>query len=122
LNHMKKKIQSSILNFMIFPQVERVQNRALFEQYSARKECMENQTQGSSVPVERELWHTVDTESTPLINSDGFNRNFCSRKCKTNTQRYDTVFIRPSSDGTYYVMALSVRRPVSVRVCLSHNS
>lgn len=63
--------------------MERVQNRTLFEQYSAMKEFIETQSQGSSVPLERQLWHTVDIEDISEVNSSGFNRNKCSRKCKT---------------------------------------
>lgn len=80
--------------------MERVQNRTLFEQYSAMKEFIETQSQESSVPLERQLWHAVDIEDISEVNSSGFNRNKCSRKCKTLHQilTYSNLIVEETPD------------------------
>ncbi|KAL4240940.1 Poly (ADP-ribose) polymerase [Mactra antiquata] len=57
--------------------IERIQNRTLYQQYSAKKKLMEQQNKSGSKQVERQLWHgTMDNNVAGIINN-GFNRSYC---------------------------------------------
>lgn len=59
-------------------QISRIQNRALYQQYKAKKMSMESlNPQGHQ--NERTLWHGTAYDALDSINTYGFNRSYCGK-------------------------------------------
>jgi poly [ADP-ribose] polymerase 10/14/15 len=58
------------------PQIERIQNRTLYQQYAAKKKAIEQQKSGIK-SIERQLWHGTMETNIPSIINNGFNRSYC---------------------------------------------
>ena len=71
----------SIYHLLFHTQIERIQNRPLFQQYHARKMALERQN-GKDHPNEQQLWHGTSPDTVPKINKQGFNRSFCGKNGK----------------------------------------
>ena len=63
-------------------QIERIQNRTLYEQYEAKKKNMSGQARRKK-PVERHVWHGTDANVISSIEKNGFNRSYCGLHGKT---------------------------------------
>ena len=65
--------------------IERIQNPLLYQSYIVRKQKMDKDLGGNS---ERQLFHGTEARNVSLINTQGFNRNFCGAhgECFVMTQ------------------------------------
>ena len=61
---------------VIFFQIERIQNRTLYEQYEARKKNLSSQKHRKN-KLERLVWHGTDCNVVASIERNGFNRSYC---------------------------------------------
>ena len=64
-------------------QIQRVQNKTLYQQYSAKKKLMEQQNPPGT-QNERILWHGTAPAAVKSINALGFNRSYCGKNGKAN--------------------------------------
>ena len=64
------------LLLIFYCQIERIQNRTLYQQYSAKKKALEQQKTATK-PIERQLWHGTMETNIPSIINNGFNRSYC---------------------------------------------
>ncbi|KAK3091070.1 hypothetical protein FSP39_016923, partial [Pinctada imbricata] len=83
-NRVKTDFLSSVSRSLTTPtilKIERIQNRTLWVQYQAMKECRSTDFP-SGKHLERTLWHGTTLEAIEGINMYGFN----SRYCSTNTK------------------------------------
>jgi len=67
--------------FKVILQIQRVQNRTLYQQYQLKKRFLEEQkpTLPNGWPLERDLWHGTLESNTDSIAMHGFNRSYCGR-------------------------------------------
>ncbi|XP_060577859.1 protein mono-ADP-ribosyltransferase PARP14-like [Ruditapes philippinarum] len=58
--------------------IERIQNKALYRQYQAKKNQMKEQKPNlpANMPIERDLWHGTKYEAVTSIQMHGFNRSY----------------------------------------------
>ncbi|KAL5022101.1 hypothetical protein ScPMuIL_001256 [Solemya velum] len=92
--------------------IERIQNRALFQQYMTKKRLMELQNSHIS-QNERTLWHGTSQEATDSINLYGFNRSYCGKNATAYGEGVyfasdasyscSTTYARPDSRGNQRV-------------------
>ena len=59
-------------------QVERIQNKMLYHQYTAKKKLLEKQNPPNT-QNEQTLWHGTASDAVPSINTYGFNRSYCGK-------------------------------------------
>jgi hypothetical protein len=59
-------------------QIERIQNKALWAQYQAKKKQLEDENPPNTTN-ERLLWHGTAAEAVDYINGYGFNRSYCGK-------------------------------------------
>ena len=62
-------------------QIDRIQNKFLYQQYRARKALIERQNPKGH-QNEQKLWHGTSVDTVPKINTQGFNRSFCGKNGK----------------------------------------
>ena len=62
---------------VVWCQIERIQNPALYKQYVIRRTEMDKAN--PNVQNERTLWHGTNADTLPSINDTGFNRSYCGR-------------------------------------------
>ena len=58
-------------------QIDRIQNRTLYQQYAAKKAHLEKQNAG--IENEKTLWHGTASDAVDNINNYGFNRSYCGK-------------------------------------------
>lgn len=66
-------------------QLERIQNKMLYQQYVAKKKLLDSQNP-KGTKNERKLWHGTAPDAVNSINSLGFNRSHCGKNGKNPTQ------------------------------------
>lgn len=98
---------STVLNLLVFLQIERIQNKILYQQYEAKLKLLENQNSTGCIN-ERILWHGTANETVPCINTYGFNRSYCGKHGIHNYNN-NLVLIRSSNLWTIYLLALGAR-------------
>ncbi|KAK3597792.1 hypothetical protein CHS0354_006160 [Potamilus streckersoni] len=60
--------------------IERIQNKTLYQQYSAKKKLIETKYKGKpNVTIERKVWHGTPYDSVDGICTHGFNRSYCGK-------------------------------------------
>ncbi|XP_046558431.1 LOW QUALITY PROTEIN: protein mono-ADP-ribosyltransferase PARP14-like [Haliotis rubra] len=81
--------------------VDRIQNRSLYQQYTAKKKQLEKQNpQGTQ--NESWLWHGTSTDAIDSINAHGFNRSYCGKNATVYGQGvYFAVNAEYSAQNTY---------------------
>ncbi|XP_067656555.1 protein mono-ADP-ribosyltransferase PARP14-like isoform X2 [Haliotis asinina] len=81
--------------------VERIQNRSLYQQYTAKTKQLERQNpQGTQ--NESWLWHGTSTDAIDSINAHGFNRSYCGKNATAYGQGvYFAVGANYSAQDTY---------------------
>ena len=62
-------------------QIERVQNKTLYQQFIAKKKLMDD-TNPPGMKNERPLWHGFSEDAKNSICSYGFNRSYCGKNGK----------------------------------------
>ena len=84
-----ESIYDHFVNWLL--QLERIQNKMLYQQYLAKKKLLDSQNpQGTQ--NERELWHGTAPEAVNSINSFGFNRSYCGKNGKLKNKLYDLIY------------------------------
>ena len=73
-------------------QIERIQNQALYTQYSAKRKQMSQQN--TRKDNERVLWHGTAADAVKSINAHGFNRSYCGKNGNREPQ-IKIFFISP---------------------------
>ena len=63
-------------------QIDRIQNRTLYQQYAAKKVHLEKQNAG--IENEKTLWHGTASDAVENINNYGFNRSYCGKNGECN--------------------------------------
>nr|XP_034317324.1 protein mono-ADP-ribosyltransferase PARP15 [Crassostrea gigas]XP_034317325.1 protein mono-ADP-ribosyltransferase PARP15 [Crassostrea gigas] len=69
-------------------QLERIQNKMLYQQYVGKKKLLESQNP-KGTQNERELWHGTAPDAVSSINSFGFNRSYCVELATENGEGVD---------------------------------
>ncbi|KAL5022027.1 hypothetical protein ScPMuIL_001182 [Solemya velum] len=100
-----------------YTSIERIQNRTLYMQYTAKKKLLE---QNAPKQVERYLWHGTSAETVDSINAHGFNRSYCGKNATAYgdgvyfavnpTYSASNTYSRPDANGykrCYYACVLT---------------
>lgn len=95
------------LKFVVFLQIERIQNRILHQQYEAKLKLLENQNSTGCIN-ERILWHGTAHKAVACINTYGFHRSYCGKNGIHNYYN-NLVLIRSSNLWIIYLLALGAR-------------
>ena len=66
-------------------QIERIQNKTVYTQYSIKKRHME-QTNPQGTTNERQLWHGLSKDAVQSVNYYGYNRSYCGNKNGTRVE------------------------------------
>lgn len=66
--------------FVFSLQIERIQNKSLYEQYVAKKGKILKAN--PNITVEKTLWHGTSFDTVQSINNYGFNRSYCGKNGK----------------------------------------
>ena len=67
-----------LLYLLCNSQIERVENRSLFEMFAMKRDIM-IRNRSAGVTVERTLWHGTDVKALENICLYGFNRAYCGK-------------------------------------------
>ena len=59
-------------------QIERIQNRSLYQRYMVHKEEMDR-VNPPTIQNERIMWHGTSADTIEAINAQGFNRSYCGK-------------------------------------------
>uniref|UniRef100_UPI00398F1251 protein mono-ADP-ribosyltransferase PARP14-like n=1 Tax=Pristiophorus japonicus TaxID=55135 RepID=UPI00398F1251 len=116
-NKVAKKFRLSCQNvFVDIIEVERIQNRKLWQSYSVKKETVQRKNPGLN--IEQILYHGTTKEISQKVNKTGFNRNFCGRNATAYgkgtyfalnaSYSCDTKYSNPDSDGCKYIYQAQV--------------
>lgn len=94
---------STVFNFL-FLQIERIQNRMLYQQYEFKLNLLKKQNPTGCIN-ERKLWHGTSYEAVASINNYGFHRSYCG---KNGIHNYpiNLLSIRSSNLWIIYLQAL----------------
>ncbi|XP_041369508.1 protein mono-ADP-ribosyltransferase PARP14-like [Gigantopelta aegis] len=88
----KKVIADQALEHLNQSQIERIQNKTLYQQYVAKKKQISRQ---SSNQAERKLWHGTSADAISSVNTHGFNRSYCGKNATVH------------GDGVYFAVNAS---------------
>lgn len=104
-------------NTTIFPQVEKLMNRLLYNQYKLKKASV---LQRAIYPeVERTLYHGTSEKSVKEICVHGFNRSFCGKNgmCLTPLLSCLNQLVSPRVSVSD-ILVFSTQPPSMVRECI----
>lgn len=67
-----------LFNDLYILQIQRIQNKTLWQQYHAKKKQLEDQNP-QNTQNEKFLWHGTADDAVDSINAHGFNRSYCGK-------------------------------------------